>query len=269
MRRFWRALLQRPGRESPAGRAALACPKSEERLIIQYLESLLGVLSPSIIDVGGNKEAEIATPFASRGWRTLIIEPQGVCVRQLQAKFSHLPNVQIAQAGCSDSQGALRLYHGKDGDGSEVATLSDRSDPWFDEVRSTSHETIHVRLLTDIAAEAGMNPPIGILKIDTESWDYRVLKGFDLERFQPQVIVTEEYLWASDESMAKYELLDAHGYTNVGFAGYNSVWVHRGLGASPAMLRLSPWLLRIGRRPPGLGSPELLEQIPIWDRIAS
>lgn len=266
MLRFLRS-LRGTSRHTGTASDVSATGKCEERTIIQYLETLLGALSPSIVDVGGNKEAEITTPFAHRGFRALVIEPQEFCIRRLRAKFSHLPNVQVVQAGCSDAPGTLKLYHGKGGEGSEVATLSDRKDPWFDRVRGDTFDTISVRLLTDIVAEAGIDPPIGILKIDTESWDYRVLKGFDLKRFRPQVIVTEEYLWSIDESIAKYELLDSCGYTNVGFAGYNSVWVHRDLGATAAMLRLSTWLARIGRRPPGLGCPEILEQIPVWDRI--
>jgi FkbM family methyltransferase len=239
--------------------------RREEKIILEYLESLEGMLRPLIVDVGGNKEAEISAPFIAKGWRALIVEPQVYCVSRLRSKFADLPNVQIIQAACSDKPGVMKLYRGQDGQGSEASTLNDRSDPWLDQARSSEFEMVNVRTLTSVLLEANILEQIGILKIDAESWDYFVLKGFDLIRFHPQVIVTEEYLWDIDGSIAKHNLLDAAGYINAGFVGYNSVWLSRTLGANSAMVRLIPWLSRVGRLPVGLGRIDLLEQTPIWD----
>jgi FkbM family methyltransferase len=241
-------------------------PKFEEQVLSLYLRSLGPSLRRVIVDVGGNSEANFSAPFALEGWECLIVEPQPHCVERLRSTFAGLPNVRIVQKACSDRDGELKLYQGKDGPGSEVSTLSEASDPWMNQVRSEAFSLVEVQTLTGLLEEHGTSERIGVLKVDTESWDYLVLKGCDLHRFGPQVIVTEEYFWNIDQTIEKHLLLERNGYVNVGFVGYNSVWTSKEAGAAGVYSILHNWLLRVGRFPmSAMGDVFLFDSSYKWD----
>jgi FkbM family methyltransferase len=224
--------------------------KSSEARIVEVLGKLC--LRPdfpkSIVDVGANINASISVPFIDAGWDCLLIEPQEHCVHVLGEKFAGFGNVEIMNCGCSDVASEAVLYHGKDGVGSELATLNTRSDPWMSSVRSdTSSETIQLRTLDEILlSRSDRFCDIGILKVDTESWDYHVLKGLDFSRCKPKVIVTEEYLWDIDLTVGKHRLLERFGYVNVGWIEYNTIWCDSEYyDFTWSDLALYPWLSQV------------------------
>lgn len=237
--------------------------KLEEHQIIQVLDSLEIELPRCIVDVGGNLEAEISTPYVAKGWRSLIIDPQSRCVEALRRKFSNDSNSTVVQCACSNEPGELKLYIGLDGPGSEVSTLNPNSDPWMDQVRSDQFEIVTVKTLTSILEDNDFPSEIGILKIDTESWDYNVLLGLDFAKFKPRVIVTEEYYWDIQSTISKHIYLEDNNYVNVGFVGYNSIWIHRDCGARYSMSVMRDWLVAINRYPSKVqGRPDLLRLMP-------
>jgi FkbM family methyltransferase len=227
--------------------------KREEAVIVAMIREIVGIagLPRTFIDVGSNQRAEVASPFVEEGWRVLLIEPQQYCFERLRERFSNAPNVSLLRAACGETAGTARLRHGLDGPGSETSTLNAALDPWTAQsISSDSFEEVTVITLADaITAHAGFDA-IGVLKIDAEAWDYAVLKGLDLLRHQPGVIVTEEYLWNQEAALGKHLLLEEAGYVNLGFVGYNTVWAHRRHGARWAYGSLGPWLRRLDASPP-------------------
>jgi len=234
-----------------------AFAKLEERQILQFLDSLEIELPPSIVDVGGNLNAEISAPYVLKGWRSLIIDPQRQCVEALRAKFMLYTNAKIVECACSDAPGELKLFIGVNGPGSEVSTLSTRSDPWMDQVRSDQFEMVTVKTLTSVLEENDFPGDIGVLKIDTESWDYNVLLGLDFSKYKPRVIVTEEYYWDIQGTINKHIYLEDNNYVNLGYIGNNSIWVHRDCGPRHSLSVLRGWLTAIGRYPKVQGRPDL------------
>jgi FkbM family methyltransferase len=236
--------------------------KAGEERISAVLGSFVNHLDAPklIIDVGGNGNATVSQPFIDDGWSCLIVEPQSHCVLRLRQELGSNKNVQILQCACSFEKGTATLFHGNDGPGSEVATLNSRSDPWMDKVRSkTEQEEVRVECISALIDDAYPNQEIGILKIDTESWDFNVLRGLDFTRHQPWFIVTEEYLWEINWTIKKHQLLEDSGYVCLGWVDYNTIWAKlEKVGISWSTVMTSKWLRDIGKLPAGaLAIPDL------------
>jgi FkbM family methyltransferase len=70
-------------------------PKQEEKIILEIFDHILpNDIPQTIVDVGGNKEAEVSEPFVKAGWRALIIEPQQFCFQLLNQKYRSRSNVR-------------------------------------------------------------------------------------------------------------------------------------------------------------------------------
>ena len=53
---------------------------------------------------------------------------------------------------------------------------------------------------------------LDLLLIDTEGWDWRILRQFDLARLQPKLILYEHQHLLSRERSDAHEFLARHGY---------------------------------------------------------
>jgi FkbM family methyltransferase len=254
--------------------------KSTEQIILDAL--ILLTQGPSfpktIVDVGANSNATISAPFIEDGWGTLLIEPQQSCIQLLLKKYGTYPNVDIVRCGCSNEESVQRLYYAKEGEGSELATFSQSDDPWMAMVRDNDrYEEISVYRLSDIVDTKPKFQDIGILKIDTESFDYNVLLGVDFGKHHPKVIITEEYLWNVDDVISKHRLLEKAGYICLGWSGYNTIWVCRVFfNLSWCDVELWPWLSKKNLISPPFDSligfhaiEELLDRSRYWDNCLS
>lgn len=203
-----------------------------ESHIIDVIDELVR-LDPNfgkvICDVGANSEAPVADYFVRHhGFTAYLFEPQESCVSKLQERFKEKSEVTIIKAALGDNTGAMPLFESADGPGGECATLYNGNDPWQEiAVNKSKQKMIQVYRGDDLFEKYGIEN-IGVLKIDTEGFDYNVLKGINLNRFRPQIIITEEYLWNKDSTFRKYAYLDESNYVLLGFYEYNSVWVKKG-----------------------------------------
>lgn len=205
----------------------------------------------TFVDVGANKNASVSAPFIELGWRCLLIEPQRHCISGLKDTYGSNPLVSIERCACSDENGTLTLFHGKDGDGSELSTLNASADPWMNMVRNLDdYEEVKVCRLADIISKYSDMSEVGILKIDTESWDFKVLAGLDFSTCKPKLIVTEEYLWDANAQIGKHKLLEDRGYVNIGWVEYNTIWCLRDYySISWSELAMKKWLGALKRLP--------------------
>ena len=60
----------------------------------------------------------------------------------------------------------------------------------------------------------------GLLTIDTEGHDFQVLRGANLTRYRPRVIITEK----NPDDEEKFAYLRAHGYRLHADLPYDTVW---------------------------------------------
>jgi Methyltransferase FkbM domain len=83
------------------------------------------------------------------------------------------------------------------------------------------HEEVQVVTLDDILAQAD-NPRIDFLSIDVEGNDLQVLRGFDIQRHRPQLIIIEDDYRSR---LRIYSHLKQQGYRLVKRTGSNNWYV--------------------------------------------
>lgn len=176
------------------------------------------------IDVGANDPLadSVTKVFYDAGWSGINIEPLPAYHQALAALRPRDVNLALA-AGASE--GTVTLF--------DVPAVTGwaSSDPAVAAVhRANGFEIaeliVPMRTLSAICAEhAGAD--IHFLKIDVEGFEGEVLRGLDLERWRPWVMVVEATLPNSRVgNYAEWEpLVTGHGYRYVWFDGLNRYYV--------------------------------------------
>lgn len=196
----------------------------EEIQIVQFIKSIMPHDIPKVIvDVGANENAIFSQEFINDDWNAILIEPQPLCSQKLTEAY---PNACVISKAVSCSKCEKKLYLAKSGD-TEVATLNTNNDPWLDDIRSDDFILVTCDTLTNILDAAHCPTNIGILKIDTESYDPQVVESLDWQKYQPMFVVTEEYYWEPENLRNKYYILEHNNYVLMGFVEYNSIWRKR------------------------------------------
>jgi FkbM family methyltransferase len=73
-------------------------------------------------------------------------------------------------------------------------------------------EKVHCETLTSLLDKHGVKE-FDILQVDTEGYDYEVLKTLDFERFKPKIIHFERILLSNEDNLACVAMLNRHGYS--------------------------------------------------------
>jgi FkbM family methyltransferase len=194
------------------------------------ITELLGSNWPNyIVDVGAHNGQFLSNswPFAQRGWRLLAIEPVPALFQELVQNYQNHPNVTCINKACADYQGQQRLYIGTDGELGGWATLCLDDNEIFQERRSENYVMVQVETLTALLAEHRFPKDFSILLIDAEGMDYEVLLGLDFDRYQPRLIVTEEYPRNAEKHNRKHRLLMDNHYQLHKHVGANTIWFRK------------------------------------------
>jgi hypothetical protein len=83
---------------------------------------------------------------------------------------------------------------------------------------------VPTRTLDSILEEAETPVPIDLLSIDVEGHEAEVLRGFDFSRWQPRLILIEDYV----HSLRTHHALTQHGYRLIRRLGLNGWYVPPG-----------------------------------------
>jgi FkbM family methyltransferase len=175
------------------------------------------------VDVGANdpRADSVTRAFYERGWRGVNIEPVPYWFERLQADRPGDVNLCVA-AGAAP--GAIDLY--------EVVgtglTTSDAQHAARHAERGLEVRALHapVRTLDDILREHALQV-VHFLKIDVEGAEESVLRGIDLERVRPWIVLVESSAPMSTVQVhgAWEHLLMDHGYLFAWFDGLNRFYV--------------------------------------------
>jgi len=173
-------------------------PDHEMRLIAAFFGNRKGYF----VEVGANEPRERSQTWhlEQAGWTGVLIEPQPELAAKLRAQRS----AQVFAVACSapaDAGKTLPLHVA----GPLSALDRDRMAP------GASPETViavPVRTLDSVLAEAGSPPGFDFLSIDVEGHEIEVLRGFDIERWRPRLILLEDHVG----DLSKHRFLTAAGY---------------------------------------------------------
>lgn len=175
------------------------------------------------IDVGAHDPEyfSVTKAFYDHGWSGINIEPEDLCYQRLVMQRPRDMNLQIL---ASDSAGNSDFYEvrqsGLSTEDLQLASLHEKNG------FAVSKTTLETRTL-DSLCEEHVRSDIHFLKVDVEGSEERVLRGLELRRHRPWIIVVEatEPLASdrSDRDLARY--LGARDYLHVFFDGLNSFFI--------------------------------------------
>jgi FkbM family methyltransferase len=190
---------------------------------VTLYRALRGVERGFYIDVGANDPINdsVTCAFYQRGWRGINLEPSAQWHARLQAERPEDINLQVA---VSDAEGSAVLHDiPGTGMGTLVAEVAHGHQARGLPVASASVPT---RTLSAVCEAHGVTE-IHFLKIDVEGAEAAVLRGFDLRRWRPWVVVVEATAPNSTEQThAAWEgLLTGQDYRFVYFDGLNRFYV--------------------------------------------
>ncbi len=170
----------------------------EQRLIADFFAGRRGYF----VEVGANEPRLRSQTFhlEQAGWAGVLIEPQPELAHRLRNERS----ARVFACACSspDNAGRALPLH-------VAGPLSslDRSGMAPSAVPERVIE-VPVRTLDGILEEAGAPAGFDFLSIDVEGHELDVLRGFDLARWRPRLILLEDHV----ADLSKHRYLQARGY---------------------------------------------------------
>jgi FkbM family methyltransferase len=171
------------------------------------------------VDVGANHPTNSSQSWhlERRGWRGILVEPIPELCEALRAQRPRSITVQAA-CGAPEQVGHTSLH---------VANGYTRSSLEKNTVSLTASfartETVELRTLDDILAEAAPDK-IDFVSIDVEGLQLNVLRGFDLQKYRPALLLVEDHLL----NLRTHRYLKRQGYRLVKRTVRNNWYVPRG-----------------------------------------
>lgn len=152
--------------------------------------------------------------FEQRGWRGILVEPLEWKSQRLRQER---PRSQVFQAalGAPEQRGKATFYV-VDSD-ENLSGLTPHAE------RAVRPCEVEVRTLDDLLAEAG-NPKLDFVSLDVEGAELEVLRGFDLARHRPAVLLVEDHL----QRLSVHRYLVRQRYRLVKRTGCNNWYVPTG-----------------------------------------
>jgi FkbM family methyltransferase len=181
-----------------------------------------------VVDVGANDGfySSNSYPLIRRGWRALLIEPHPEAFAKAAALHARNKNVVAIKLACGDKREFVPLItpsgetpHALLDFASHAMSGNSSSDS--DHPIAEKRIKVEVRTLEDILESQNVPMDFGLLSIDTETQDHRVVQGLNLDRFRPRVVITEK----QPGDTVKFDLLRHHGYQLSAELCADTVWV--------------------------------------------
>lgn len=160
--------------------------------------------------------------FEKLGWDCLIVEP----VPSFCDQIRQVRNCKIVEAAASDGKGEIE-FHIVEGAGTlSSSEITDAHLKRIHEEGGVLNRILVPRLpLTDILEAAAIGE-IDFISIDVEGHELSVLRGFDLDRFRPRILIVEDNWSEVDSSVRDY--LAGHNYIRFKRTGCNDWFARQG-----------------------------------------
>ncbi len=178
---------------------------------VRHLAQVQGGV-PTFVQVGANdgKSGDPLHKVIRRGsLRGLLVEPQPEPFDRLQKNYSGVPGLQFENSAVAEVEGPIEMVTATDRT-TIGSTTPDRTILHLHqgEIRKV---TVTGRPFPAILARHGIER-FDLLQIDTEGFDYQVLRQVDLARRGVQIVNMEYFCLPIAERIAACEQLDAAGF---------------------------------------------------------
>jgi len=197
-------------------------PPPESELVWQFFG---GQKDGFFVDIGANEPQRGSQTWflEERGWRGILIEPQArLCERLRQAR----PKSQVFQVACGapGAPSEVPFFTAETpGHSGLVKNLVDATTNYI------GTEMVKVTTLDAILSQAG-NPAIDFVTMDVEGTQFDVLRGFDLQRHRPKLLLVEDHLY----DLKAHRYLGRAGYRLAKRTGLNNWYVPKESSFRPA-----------------------------------
>ncbi len=177
------------------------------------------------VEVGANHPTRNSQSWhlEQAGWSGVLVEPQPVMAATLAAQRK----AAVFAVACSSPQRAghsLPLHIAGPMSSLDRGRMAAGA-------RAEYALMVPVRTLDSILVEAQAPAPIDLLSIDVEGHELDVLRGFDLARWRPRLILLEDHV----EDLERHRYLTRAGYRLVRRLGFNGWYVPADAPQRPAL----------------------------------
>ncbi len=194
--------------------------------VCRELPSIKG--KPVLVKVGAN-DGITCDPFCDllkeeTGWRALFVEPVPYCVERLKANFPDRERFMIEEVAIGLVSGKAPFYYVDPKARHDMPDLP----VWFDQFGSFDRghivkqfagalepyiiqRDVETRTLAHMLEAHGIGDP-DLLQIDTEGYDYQVLKSLDIARHTPLILFVEHKHLDHNDKKGMHRLLRNNGY---------------------------------------------------------
>lgn len=207
--------------------------------IIQYFadENYKSNSPVKCIQVGAN-DGKINDPIhkyvTEYKWDSIHVEPQTwVYENQLKKTYQNYPNARLENAAIADSNIELPFYHlsftterwATGLSGFDKSSLQHQIDRGYVDRKAKQHGVETPTNKEDYITESKVMTStfdqltdkynfdkVDFLCIDTEGFDYEVLKLFNFSKFQPKVVLYESKNLKDEDYIASKSILEKNGY---------------------------------------------------------
>jgi FkbM family methyltransferase len=155
-----------------------------------------------LIDVGAH-HGVVSGVFAKKGWQILAFEPEEKNRASLQKNLTDFEKVKIIPKAVSDENNVKIPFYVSN------KHYGIHSIKPFHETHELAYE-VETTTLNSALEKEKINE-VAFLKIDTEGADFLALKGFDVEKYKPEIMMLE---FMDDRSMKNF------GYTHHDVVNY-------------------------------------------------
>jgi FkbM family methyltransferase len=200
--------------------------KSAHHVISDIFDIIdMGSIPNFIIDVGASEGSYSSNSFDllhSYDWHGLLLEPVPKQFEILSDLYKNNKKVNCINVALNEIDGEAILYgHPNDGDGTKTGNhgaslLAHHNSPIQYNVKAISCTTL-----------ASLVEEVGILSLDTEGWDYKILNDLFINTdLRPHIIITEDIdgFPVRESEADKSTFLERFGYTQI-IKGSNNVWI--------------------------------------------
>lgn len=202
-RRAWRALRFR----------RLERRLAATRLVRAFADAHPGAF---FIEIGSNDgvQHDFLRPYIlERNWRGIMVEPVPYVFARLRENYGSLARVELENAAIADRDGTLPFYHLREASPEE----RERLPGWYDGIGSFDREIVesHANHIPDIEGRVVRSDvraltfeslchkhhvsELDLVLVDTEGYDFQIVKGIDLATRHPRLLVYEHFHLAADD----------------------------------------------------------------------
>ena len=202
-----------------------------ERLAGPKLIAAFAVAHPDavFVEIGSNdgEQHDFLRPhILASDWTGVMVEPVPYVFERLQRNYAGIDRVALENVAVADRDATLPFFHLRDADEGERSGLPD----WYDGVGSFNREAIlsHAPQMPDIAQRIVQhNVPtlrfaslceqhgldhVDLIVIDTEGYDWEIIRTIDLSAKTPRLIVYEHFHLSPHDRVACRSHVEAQGY---------------------------------------------------------